>query len=463
MTRYSVAVGSSLATADREIKMPLDASIYGQIQQPQQQNPLNALAQAYQIKGYQAQMDKADRAEQQQNKLLQLVGSPEFSRMDAQGKAGALQGVGDFENAGRVITSAAAANKDQREAEKVELAMAIDRYQQSSGAFAEIAKNPAAAQRILGQMVQAKVIDPKYAQQVLTSASQAQDPAQFWMQGANAAISAKDKLTLQMQQRGQDITRQNSIDSNATSAANNANTVGATLRGQNMTDTRAREANQNGRIPTGYRQTADGTLEFIPGGPADPASKAGGGKPLTEGQSKALLFGTRMKESNEILEGLASGPDGVDRPSNFKRVAELVPGVMGGGALTAVANVTQSDKQQQVEQAQRDFLNAVLRRESGAVIGESEFESGRKQYFPAIGDSDAVKAQKKRNREVAMRGILEEVPDGESRVAKVRGPKASGTAATPPAAAIAYLKANPGMRAQFEAKYGTSADAYLGK
>jgi hypothetical protein len=380
--------------------MPIDASIYGQIQQPQQQNPLNALAQAYQIKGYQAQMDKADRAEQQQNKLLQLVGSPEFSRMDAQGKAGALQGVGDFENAGRVITSAAAANKDQREAEKVELAMAIDRYQQSSGAFAEIAKNPAAAQQILGQMVQAKVIDPKYAQQVLTSASQAQDPAQFWMQGANAAISAKDKLTLQMQQRGQDITRQNSIDSNATSAANNANTVGATLRGQNLTDTRAREANQNGRIPTGYRQTADGTLEFIPGGPADPAAAKRAAP--TEFQGKSAIFGSRAQEADRILSGL--GTDFSSAGINAKNAVGGTPLI--GGALEAGANVMLSDNSQKAEQAQRDFVNAVLRLESGAAIGKDEFNNAKKQYFPQPGDSAEVIAQKAANRKLQIQGLL---------------------------------------------------------
>lgn len=399
--------------------MAIDTSIYSQIQQPRQPDQLNMLAQAMQIKGFQSQIDKADRAEQRQNRLMSVLQSPEFQQGDGATRARLAYGAGDVDAASKITTSSAAANKDQREAEKAELAMAIDRYQQSSGGFAEIAKNPAAAQQILGQMVQAKVMDPGYAQKVLASASQAPDPAQFWMQGANAAISAKDKLTLQLQQRSQDITRQNNIDSNATSAANNANTVGATLRGQDMTDARSREANQNGRVPSGYRVAADGTLEFIPGGPADPASKAGGGKPLTEGQSKALLFGTRMKESNDILEGLAA--EGVDRPSVLKRAADAVPGLIGGGALQTGANALQSEKQQQVEQAQRDFLNAVLRRESGAVIADSEFENGKKQYFPAIGDEPAVIAQKKRNREVAMRGILEEVPDGDARVNKVRG------------------------------------------
>jgi hypothetical protein len=80
--------------------------------------------------------------------------------------------------------------------------------------------------------------------------------------------------------------------------------------------------------------------------------------------------------------------------------------------LGAAANaVAASPEQQQVEQSQRDFVNAVLRRESGAAIGASEFENAKKQYFPQLGDSDEVKAQKKRNRDLAVQGLLIEVPE----------------------------------------------------
>lgn len=256
------------------------------------------------------------------------------------------------------------------------------------------------------------------------------DPALIEQKRAQA-LTVKQQLEEKWRAMEYSTPNANAVLSAETSRANNAATIANSRENAQMTDARAREANrlraeanQSGRVPSGYRQTADGTLEFIPGGPADPASKAGGGKPLTEGQSKALLFGTRMKEANEILEGLAT--KGVDRPSYLKRAADAVPNVMGGALLQTGANALQSDEQQQVEQAQRDFLNAVLRRESGAVIADSEFENGRKQYFPAIGDKPENIAQKKRNREVAMRGILEEVPDGESRVSKVRGPSQGG-------------------------------------
>lgn len=137
---------------------------------------------------------------------------------------------------------------------------------------------------------------------------------------------------------------------------------------------------------------------------------AGANKPLNDVQSKALQFGTRMQAAGSVLDGLAS--KGVDQPGLIKRAADAV-GI--GGA----ANWTQSGEQQQVEQAQRDFINAVLRRESGAAIADSEFSNARQQYFPQVGDSPEVIAQKRKNREIATAGVLAEVPDSETRVNQV--------------------------------------------
>lgn len=199
-----------------------------------------------------------------------------------------------------------------------------------------------------------------------------------------------------------------------------------TRRGQNMTDARAREANALTRAgqdsAVTWQQDSNGNFVALPA--RLPAGQTAGvqpvqalgpdGKPvrgkggdLTDAQSKALLFGGRMREADAALNALAAA--GTQSPSRIKQAVEGLP--LAGPALGAAANATvATPAQQQVEQAQRDFINAVLRRESGAVIADSEFDNARKQYFPAIGDSPQVIAQKAANRQRAIALMLEEVP-----------------------------------------------------
>ncbi len=138
-------------------------------------------------------------------------------------------------------------------------------------------------------------------------------------------------------------------------------------------------------------------------------------KPMNDSQSKANLFGQRMLEAEKVIQSVS---DKADRPGLIKRTAEatvgVIPGWLGGDQLVDIAgaatNWTQSAAQQQVEQAQDNFLNAVLRRESGAVIGADEKRNARKQYFPEVGDSEERIAQKAANRKTAIEGVLAEVP-----------------------------------------------------
>ena len=60
----------------------------------------------------------------------------------------------------------------------------------------------------------------------------------------------------------------------------------------------------------------------------------------------------------------------------------------------------QSSEFQQYDQAARNFINATLRRESGAVISPSEFQNAYEQYLPKPGDSPETLAQKKQNRDI---------------------------------------------------------------
>lgn len=129
----------------------------------------------------------------------------------------------------------------------------------------------------------------------------------------------------------------------------------------------------------------DGTTIVTQGG------KGGGASPkLTDGQAKNTAFFGRATSSNEILDKFEMEGTGLRQI-----IGENLP--MGNYLLT--------DEGQQYDQAKRDFINAILRQESGAAIGKNEFDSANVQYFPQPGDGNAVIAQKKQNRIQKIRGL----------------------------------------------------------
>ena len=130
------------------------------------------------------------------------------------------------------------------------------------------------------------------------------------------------------------------------------------------------------------------------GGPPVQSSKG-----LTESQAKATGFAARAKEADNIIAVNKGNPTAVAT----KQGMETAYGV--GGVLGAAANVSMSPESQKLDQAQRNFVNAVLRQESGAAISESEFQNARKQYFPQPGDSKEVVEQKARNRKTAIQSL----------------------------------------------------------
>jgi hypothetical protein len=179
-----------------------------------------------------------------------------------------------------------------------------------------------------------------------------------------------------------------------------------TLRGQNMADARSRESTaatlasgNAGRAPVGYRFKPDGTLEFIPGGPADPTTKMD--KAPTEAQTKDNLFASRADAADKIINALGSKPSivGAAMQNNIAGFPVI------GGATAAGQNYFLSPETRQYNQAKRSFINAVLRKESGAVIGKDEFESADRQYFPQPNDDAATIQQKSADRRRQIEGI----------------------------------------------------------
>jgi hypothetical protein len=69
-------------------------------------------------------------------------------------------------------------------------------------------------------------------------------------------------------------------------------------------------------------------------------------------------------------------------------------GLQPGGALARgvpfAGNFLQTEDYQRFDRARRDFINSVLRLESGAAIGQEEFANAERQYFPMPGDKPGV-------------------------------------------------------------------------
>ena len=59
----------------------------------------------------------------------------------------------------------------------------------------------------------------------------------------------------------------------------------------------------------------------------------------------------------------------------------------------------------QYDRAKREFVNAILRQESGAAIGQEEFNNADKQFFPQFGDSKETIKAKREARQRAIDGL----------------------------------------------------------
>lgn len=139
--------------------------------------------------------------------------------------------------------------------------------------------------------------------------------------------------------------------------------------------------------PTGdgvaTQQFPGGTVTSNPGAPV-----------YNEGQGKAAGFADRMSQANGAFDQFQGA--GMDRTEGWR------------GAVPIFGNSLISSDRQQFEQAERNFINAQLRRESGAVINPEEFAEAREQYIPQPGDDAGVLAQKAESRRIAIEAMQRE-------------------------------------------------------
>ena len=113
------------------------------------------------------------------------------------------------------------------------------------------------------------------------------------------------------------------------------------------------------------------------------------GKPQNASQSTANSYANRMAEANISINNLGNKFTG-----KFSQLPAF--------------NFMKSSDRQVYEQAQKNFITAVLRRESGAAIAESEFDTARDVYFPKPGDTSDVVKQKASTRNTVINNFYRE-------------------------------------------------------
>ena len=103
-------------------------------------------------------------------------------------------------------------------------------------------------------------------------------------------------------------------------------------------------------------------------------------------------FANRMIDSQTIFDRLTA--DGYDPSNTRDYAASNLPVIAQSAAM--------SSQGQQYLAAKKNFVTAVLRKESGAAISDTEFETEDIKYFPQPGDSADTIEQKRLARKVAI-------------------------------------------------------------
>lgn len=135
------------------------------------------------------------------------------------------------------------------------------------------------------------------------------------------------------------------------------------------------------------------------------ATGAKASKPPSGDQFKAATFARRLEEAEKQFSELQDS--GFD-PTSYVNAAERA----------VVPDAALSEPLKKQRQAERNFVTAQLRRESGAAISPSEFKTAEVQYFPRAGDSSDILVQKARNRQILFNGLKAEAGNAFGQVAQ---------------------------------------------
>lgn len=183
----------------------------------------------------------------------------------------------------------------------------------------------------------------------------------------------------------------------------------------------------------------DGTVSVQQGG-------SGGMPKLTEGQSKDVVY---------LTKGAGALPTIDEFGDNLTSLSETAV-----GQVPLVGNYAKSEDFQKAEQAGKEFLAAILRKDTGAAVTNSEEDMYGAMYLPRPGDKPGVLDQKKAARGRALKAIELGIPPAailemEKQGVALPGGGSGGNGSGPPSISdqSAYDALPPGT--QYKAPDGT--------
>lgn len=349
--------------------MPADASIYNLMQQPKAApGPLDQFAQAQTVRNLMQSGQLQDAQIRTAERTLADDESTAAAYREAAGDPKRLKellyGRGLYKQATAAEKAALEAQKEKGLIQKNEVDVRGAQVKQLRDITAGIQDD--VGLRLLRDET-TKIFGPEVAAQIPQTTA---DPSfRAWQE---KAVLDSDKFIAQQNalrsdatsRRGQDMSAATAAEGRAQSAREGAAGRAVTIRGQDLTDTRAREA---------------------------AAAAAAKEKSPSDAENVAAGYAARMRNSALLLSDLEKTGG---KPELTETALSAVGSKMG-------ANISMSPDRQKYRQAQEDWVRAKLRKESGAVIADDEMEREIRVYFPQIGDDPGTVAQKADSRKQA--------------------------------------------------------------
>lgn len=389
--------------------MGADASIYNLIKPVvQQQGPLDQYTQGLQLKHLMGQGDmqamqlqQAQRATQDDMQLRDLFARNPNATPEQVMPINPQRGMQMRKDAVDIEGKRATIDKDKAAAGKSQYEVQKDKLERGAALLAN-AKDQQSYDMVMTLGAQSGIFAPEFMQKA---------PRQF---DPNWVSSMQSAGITRAQQITQEQEAQKIKETGRHNLSTEANAAGQLRVAQGNLGLSRERLTMDKNAPKGQYDADRGLLVDPRTGTATPVMQGGApigpkDKDAPEALLKASGYASRMLAAEKVMgQHPESGKPGVIEAS-----AQRLPGVGN-----VAANMARDAPRQQYNQAQEDWVRAKLRQESGAVIADEEMAREIRTYFPQIGDSPEVVAQKTAARKTASDAMIKAAgraaPKGES-------------------------------------------------